>query len=271
MKRQFKSYEELEFTDDFMFAAVMESDKEVCRQVIELILGRKIKDISYPDYQHSIIIRYDSRGVRLDVTVTDADGTVFDLEMQAVREAELPKRCRYYHGMLSLEQVEKGEGYGNLKETYVVFILKNGLGKDMRKPVYMFENYCKEEGLFLNDGAKTVFLNAACDTEGLSDELKAFVEYIKTGECVTDDSLVNAIDRSVIEVRENVKWRSEYMKFELMLMEARKEEREKALAEGKAKLAENYASLVKDGILTLPDAIKRSELSEEDFKKYLEP
>ena len=98
------------------------------------------------------------------------------------------------------------------------------------------------------------------------------------------------------------------MKFELMLMEAeekgRAEERAKSeaklaeaiakekaesevklaevkaeseakLAEektkGEAKLAENYASLVKDGILTLPDAIKRSELSEEDFKKYLEP
>lgn len=263
MDRRFKPYEELEFTDDFMFAAVMNSSKEICRQVIELILKRKIKGICYPDYQHSIIIRYDSRGVRLDVTVTDMDGTVFDLEMQAVKEAELPRRCRYYHGMLSMEQVEKGEGYSRLKETYVVFILKNGFGKSMKKPVYMFENYCKEEGISLNDGAKTVFLNAACDTDELSGELKAFVEYLKTGICDTDDGLVNAIDRSVTEVRENVKWRSEYMTFEVRLME----ERMKAREEERVEL---LASLVKDGILTLSDAVKRSGLSEEDFKKYLE-
>lgn len=227
MDRRFKPYEELEFTDDFMFAAVMNSSKEICRQVIELILKRKIKGICYPDYQHSIIIRYDSRGVRLDVTVTDMDGTVFDLEMQAVKEAELPRRCRYYHGMLSMEQVEKGEG------------------------------------ISLNDGAKTVFLNAACDTDELSGELKAFVEYLKTGICDTDDGLVNAIDRSVTEVRENVKWRSEYMTFEVRLME----ERMKAREEERVEL---LASLVKDGILTLSDAVKRSGLSEEDFKKYLE-
>ena len=107
MNSQIKPYEKLTFTDDFMFAAVLNSNKEICKQVIERILDRKIKDISYPEYQHSITIRYDARGVRLDVTVTDMDDTVFDLEMQAVKEAELPKRCRYYHGMLAMEQLEK--------------------------------------------------------------------------------------------------------------------------------------------------------------------
>ena len=115
----------------------------------------------------------------------------------------------------------------------------------------------------------------------------------KTGECGTDDSLVNAINRSVIEVRENVKWRSEYMKFELMLMDAeekgRAEERAKGeaklaeaiaeseaklaevKAESEAKLAEIFASLVKSGKLTLSEAVERSGLTEEKIRKHLEP
>ena len=62
-------------------------------------------------------------------------------------------------------------------------------------------------------------------------------------------------------------------------MEARKEEREKALAEGreegraegKAKLAKSFVSLVQNGKLTLSEAVESSGLTEEDFKKYLEP
>ncbi len=35
-----KSYEELRFTDDFMFGKVME-DRELCRDVLECLLGEK--------------------------------------------------------------------------------------------------------------------------------------------------------------------------------------------------------------------------------------
>ena len=67
------------------------------------------------------------------------------------------------------------------------------------------------------------------------------------------------------------------MTFNVKLMEERMEAlaegeaigRAKEKAESEAKLAENYASLVKDGILTLSDAVKRSGLAEEKIKKYL--
>ncbi len=41
-----KKWETLTFTDDFMFSQVMH-DEEICRQVVELILGIKIGKIEY--------------------------------------------------------------------------------------------------------------------------------------------------------------------------------------------------------------------------------
>lgn len=43
-----KSYEELEFTDDFMFAQIMRNNPEICRKLLELILGMEIEKVSFP-------------------------------------------------------------------------------------------------------------------------------------------------------------------------------------------------------------------------------
>ena len=51
MERKYKRLEELELWDDFMFSAVMSSNKELCKTLLELILHKKIKDIRYPELQ----------------------------------------------------------------------------------------------------------------------------------------------------------------------------------------------------------------------------
>lgn len=37
-----KKYEELTFTDDFMFCKVMQNNPDLCKHLIELIIGKKI-------------------------------------------------------------------------------------------------------------------------------------------------------------------------------------------------------------------------------------
>ena len=41
-----KKYEELCFYDDFMFSKVLSTDPELCKDILELILGRKIKSVT---------------------------------------------------------------------------------------------------------------------------------------------------------------------------------------------------------------------------------
>ncbi len=63
-----KPFEELEFYDDFMFGLVMQ-DKELCRKVLECLMGIKIKEISFPEPQKVFEPFYSSHGIRLDVYV----------------------------------------------------------------------------------------------------------------------------------------------------------------------------------------------------------
>ena len=116
-----KKYEELDITDPFIFAKVM-SEKELCKPLLENILNIKIRDIVYVDYEETIQMTVKSKGIRLDIYVEDDDNTVFNLEMQTTTYKELPKRSRYYQGIIDLNMIEKGESYDILKESYVIFI-----------------------------------------------------------------------------------------------------------------------------------------------------
>ena len=77
-----KPFQELTFTDDFMFRQVLIGDPDLCRRLIELLLDVEIDHIVYKDDDHSIGFNSDAKGVRVDVYLKDDAGTVFDLEMQ---------------------------------------------------------------------------------------------------------------------------------------------------------------------------------------------
>ena len=130
MKKRIKEYNELDFTDDFMFCMILENNLELCKELLELILDIKIKKVELADSQKRIELTYDGKGVRLDVYVNDSENTVYDIEMQTTKQKELPKRTRYYQGMIDLNSIQKGMDYSELKKTYVIFIcLKDVFGK----------------------------------------------------------------------------------------------------------------------------------------------
>ncbi|MBQ7933455.1 MAG: hypothetical protein IJ327_01525 [Lachnospiraceae bacterium] len=62
-----KEYDELLFTDDFLFCKVLENNEDLCKELLELILGKKIRRINYLAKQKVIDITSDGKGVRLDV------------------------------------------------------------------------------------------------------------------------------------------------------------------------------------------------------------
>lgn len=82
---------------------------------LERILGIKISHIEYPKSQETIAILADAKSVRLDIYVEDGKNTVYSIEMQTTMNRNLPKRTRYYQGMiedgdLSLEKIAMYSG-----------------------------------------------------------------------------------------------------------------------------------------------------------------
>ena len=58
-----KKYEDLSFTDDFMFCKVMTTNPELCHELLELILGKKVGAFTRLDQQKPIEMTADGKGM----------------------------------------------------------------------------------------------------------------------------------------------------------------------------------------------------------------
>ena len=202
-------WETLGIANDFMFGKIMQ-DAELCKELLQRILpDLEIDHIEYPEAQKGIRPDVDAKSVRLDVYVRDGKGTVYDIEMQVADTRELPKRSRYYQSMIDLQMIDKGQHYKELKPSYIIFICPFDLfGKG--RHLYTFENICKEEAsVSLKDEAVRIFLNADSNQNDVSQELKAFLDYVAGKE--SEDDFVQRLAEAVKQARKNRKWRHEYM------------------------------------------------------------
>ena len=253
-----KTYSELTFTDDFMFCKVMTTRLDLCKELLELILGIKIREILLHESQKTIEQTYDGKGVRLDVYVEDDKDTLYDIEMQAVTRKNLPKRSRYYQGMIDLNHIERGDSFDKLKKTFVIFICLSD-PFDRNLPIYTFENLCHEDNsLTLGDETYKVFVNAKGTREQLSPEMTAFLDYLS--EQKTESDLTTAIQTEVNTALYGGRWEVEYMTLRMKIQE----EREEARTEG---VLQTMAGLVRDGLIDLATAADRLNMTVEEFQK----
>lgn len=226
-----KTYDELQFSDDFMFCKVLSNNLPLCADVISLILGIKIREVRLAESQKVIEIKADGRGIRLDVYVEDDENTVFDLEMQTTVQKDLPKRSRYYQGMIDMNLIQRGAHFGALKKSCVIFICTyDFFNKGI--PVYTFENVCTERpDLRLGDDTKKIFVNAESQDPGMSDEMKQFISFIATGG--GHSRLVERLREEVSKARAHEEWRVEYMTLMLRDQQMKDEGRAEGRAEGR--------------------------------------
>ena len=259
--KKLKDFTKLQFSDDFMFGIVMRNEK-ICKRILEIILDLKISKITYPEGQKSIDMTVAAKSIRLDVYVENAEHTaVYNIEMQTTLNKNLPKRSRYYQGLIDLNLLEKGNDYKHLKKSFVIFICTSDpFGRDAY--VYTFENRCVQmPDLALGDDAVKIFLNAGGFKGKIGQELKGLLEYINTG--IPTDSFTEKLETEVRKIRNNERWRRDYMTLEMKLNEEREEAYEEGLEEGRNILI----SLVLDGLLTDEQAAERAGLSLDEFQK----
>ena len=236
-----KAFSELEFTDDFMFCKILTDNKDLCRELLELILEIRIRKIEFSDSQKEFKNTYDAKGIRLDVYVEDDNNTVYDIEMQTTVRRDLAKRIRVYQGMIDLNLIGTNQHYSKLKETYIIFIcLEDPFEKNL--PVYHFRNVCLEDAsVEMPDGAHRVILNAGGSREGLSDEMAAFLDYLKDRK--TDSAFTERLQKQVEQAITRKQWEGEYMTLEMKLMDLEMEYREELEKQVAQVIAEKDAEM----------------------------
>ena len=260
-------WESIGLSNDFLFGKVM-SDPVLCKELLEMILPElDIERIEYPELQKPIRPDVDARSVRLDVYVRDGKGTVYDIEMQTTDTGELPKRSRYYQGMIDLQLIDSGQSYKKLNRSYVIFIcLSDVFGKGLHK--YTFENVCLEDGeVRLQDGAVKIFLNAASNRQDVSQKLCAFLDYLAGKK--TDNTYVEKLEDAVRKAKMNREWRHEYMTLLMRDLENREKGREEGLEEGIQGMVEALKELNISAQVIINKLQEIFRLSYEDAQKYV--
>ena len=258
-----KSYEDLTLADDFMFGKIMACREDLCKELLELVLGIRIARIRYIEPQKDVQITADGKGVRFDVYVDDDNQTVYDMEMQAVPRNNLPKRSRYYGSMMDLNMIEHGVDYKELRQSFVIFICKFN-PFDGKRHFYTFENTCKEEQeLPLGDGTAKIFLCTKGQSDDISGELAAFLEYLTDG--IAASAFTKRLDAAVCDARRNKDWRIQYMTMEMALKEKLDEGISQGISQGIKKAHKDDAIKMLKKNMPLTEIVDITGLSKEEI------
>ena len=143
----------------------------------------------------------------------------------------LPKRSRFYQGIMDLNVLEKGEDYNKLKQSYVIFIctydpFEKGLS------CYEFENICKDDKeLLLGDERKVLFFNTKGTNVNVSRQVAELLYYMETKQVCNE--FTKRLDSDVAEARQNREWMVEYMKTLVHDMDVMNEGIAKGRAQGR--------------------------------------
>ena len=224
------------------------SKKRICKHLIEEILQTKIIDISYPEIEKTITPAYENRGIRLDVTVDDNKHTHYNLEMQVknIKNSDtgafvLPKRTRYYQAMIDTESLQKGQEYDLLPPTYIIFICIFDFFAQGNY-IYTFKKRCLENlELEFPDETTTIFLNTLGTHGNITNDVKSFFEYVNS-HIITSD-FTQQIEKEVNEIKHNKKVRDEYMLWEAMKTDLKREGHAEGKTEEKFAIAKRMLTL----------------------------
>ena len=254
----FKRYDELTFTDDFMFCHILVENEDLCKELTEMVTGRKVREIIKMHTQKPIQITVDGKGVRFDVYFEDDANRIYDIEMQTTNTGNLKTRVRYYQAMIDMDHVNRGEKYETLKETCVIFICMFDLfGKGLHK--YTFMDTCKEiPELELGDGTEKIFLCAGGDKNDCSEKMKGFLDYI-SGKKAADD-FTERLDEALQDALQKNEWRSSYMRW----IDLQEEIKEEGRAEG---MIGTLFGLFSKNRISIEEAAEEAHMSIEQIKE----
>ena len=234
-----KPFEQLKCSDNFMFAKVME-DHYLCKNVLEVLMCIKIGHLSYPEPEKTIQTAQDAKGIRLDVHTSDGRHE-FDIEIQTSHYKMLPKRSRYYQGIMDVDYLLKGNTYSKLKENIVIFICLNDPFKE-KLPVYTFENTCRENNsVKLEDKTLKVFYNCSQWQKAKTEEMRHLLRFLLTNKA--DNDLCKKLEEKEKKIKMTARAYKEYMDYCMLRQECfdsgKQEGYEQGVEQGKLDAARN--------------------------------
>lgn len=310
---------QLNLMDNFLFQEMLSQNdsvsEEFCRILLKTILGRDIRRLKIIPQKNILGIDTDKHGIRMDAYIeeypeeenisdsalcADIQPDIFDIEPNRTYEKKLlPKRMRYYHGLLDTQLLASGQSYERLPRVVIIVILPYD-PFDANRMVYTVENRCIEDSSIpYDDGITKIYLYTKGTEGNPSHELQDMLKYIEdsTSDNVTNDDL-STINNLVNEVKRRKEVNISYMKsweYEKMIEEratrnglakgmaqgmeqgmakGMAEGHAKGLAEGRAEGLLPFVQMCKEFLVPYEDTLDRIQknfhLTDEEARSYME-
>lgn len=236
--------------DDFM-RCLFKDNIPLVELVLRIITSKPDLVITDCQTQKDMKRLVGARSLCLDAYGADSSGKKYDMEVQRADKGAEPHRARYHSSVMDVENLNAGQNFIELPDTYTIFIIeKDFFG--MGKPVYSIERINLDTGKPFEDGEHILYVNG--EYRGDSDIGKLMHDF----NCTDADNMNFKLmaDRTRY-LKENPKGVSEMCK---VIEDMRKEER----AEERAEVALRMLEAKK---YDLEEIVSISGLALEEVKK----
>lgn len=143
--------------DDFM-RGLFKKNLPLAQFVLRIIVGKDDLVLTKCETQADMKRVTGARSICLDAYGSDATGKKYDLEIQRADKGADPHRARYHSSVMDVENLDAGQEFQELPDTYTIFITeKDFFGKG--KPIYLFRWTEVDSKEYLNDGAYILYVN----------------------------------------------------------------------------------------------------------------
>ena len=143
--------------DDFM-RSLFRKTPELVQLVLRIITGKPDLIVESFETQADMKRVTGARTICLDAYATDAAGKKYDIEVQRADRGASPHRARYHSSVMDVENLDKGEPFESLPDTYTIFITeKDFFGA--QEAIYQIQRMNLTTGEPFHDGAHILYVN----------------------------------------------------------------------------------------------------------------
>lgn len=237
-----------DLSDDFIFNKTFLDPaltKELLKRVLPTLRIRKIKILNT---QHELVTTHDAKGLRFDIYAEDDQGRHFDVEMQVLNKHNLPQRIRFYQSTLAMDSYERGEDYIQARNAYVIFFCCFDPFDCGQQWYRVRRNIDNGPSYHIADGETTLCFDVTSLQRAVSPALQNLLDLIAGRQVEGDDNFVVQLRKRINYVKQNRKWRREYMLRTLYEMDI-EHDRRQAVKQGKRQgLEQGIEQGMKQGI-----------------------
>ncbi|MFI3230940.1 MAG: hypothetical protein R3Y29_05270 [bacterium] len=206
------NWDNLTISNNFIFSKVMQ-DKEICKELINILLELNINNINCVEYKKVINIEEYNEGgvdsVELDSTyIEDEHNTIYNIEICTNNDVNVVNKLMLYQHVVNINLMSKSIHCDVLPDIYTIFICTFDICNDDSCKYYFQEKSSEDDNLH-----KIVF-NTTSYNDANNNNLKLLLKYINGDTFEKDEAnndFIKKLDNKINQIKLNEKYKLEYI------------------------------------------------------------